>query len=366
MKILLVNNTIFYEENNELFLNKETGNFFIKLSDLGNEISAFQISQLKTEKDTFANFKISNQNIHIYEVKRRRNRIIPFLKSFFVIQKAIMKNDFIYVFYPGPICKVISVLCILYRKPFGLYIRGEQGISTSVSKFILKRATSIFTISPEFTQSIQSFNKNVNTIRPMIGFNEDDIVISRNINLLEKIELLYVGRLVYDKGLFELIDALEILVNMGKNVFLNLVGGGTDYESLIKVVNDKDLSDRVKFHGMISAKEDLEQMYKSCNVFVLPTYHEGFPRVLYEAMIMRIPIVTTFVGTINFLMVDEYNCLEIVPKSADSIVENIEKLLNNPLLTQDIADNGTNTIVKYLSDKKTDHAEQINSQLLKI
>ncbi|MEN5380485.1 glycosyltransferase family 4 protein [Sphingobacterium kitahiroshimense] len=366
MKILLVNNTIFYEENYELFLNKETGNFFLKLSDLGNDVSAFQISQLKTEKDTFANFRISNKEIKIYDVKRRKSRILPFLKSFFVIQKAIIKNDFIYVFYPGPICKVICILCILYRKPFGLYVRGEQGISTSVSKFILKRATNIFTISPKFTQSILAFNKRVNTIRPMIGFTEEDVVSSRNINLAEKIELLYVGRLVYDKGLFELIDALEVLVKRGRNIFLNLVGGGTDYESLIKVVNDKDLSDRVKFHGMISAKEDLEQMYKSCNVFVLPTYHEGFPRVLYEAMIMRIPILTTFVGTINFLMKDGDNCLEIKPKSVNSIVENIDKLISNPVLAQNIADNGANTIIEYLDDKKMDHSEQLNNNLLAI
>jgi len=362
MKILLVNNTIFYEDDKELFLNKETGNFFIKLKELGNEISAFQISQLKTDKDTFANFRISNQNIHIYEVKRRKGRILPFLKSFFVIQKAILRNDFIYVFYPGPICKVISLLCILYRKPFGLYVRGEQGISTRVSEFILKRAASIFTISPKFTATIFEYNKKVNTIRPMIGFSEVDLVTSRRITLIEKIELLYVGRLVYDKGLFELIDALEVLVKKGRNVFLNLVGGGTDYDNLLNHVKEKGLIDRVKFHGMISEKEDLEKVYKSCNVFVLPTYHEGFPRVLYEAMIMRIPILTTFVGTINFLMIDGYNCLEIMPKSVVSIVENIEKLLNDPILSQNIADNGGNTIIKYLSDKKIDHAEQLNSQ----
>lgn len=366
MRILLVNNTIFYEKDGELYLNKETGNFFCKLNSIGNEVSLFQISQLKTEKDNFANFRISNRGIHIYEVKRRKSRIFAFFKAFFVIQKAILRNDFIYIFYPGPICKVISILCILYRKPFGLYVRGEQGISTVVSKFILKRASNIFTISPKFTQNILDFNKKVYTIRPMIGFNEDDIVINRKINLSEQIDLLYVGRLVYDKGLFELLDALEVLVKKGRNVFLNLVGGGTDFDKLLHVVKDKGLIERVKFHGMISEKKDLAEIYKSSNVFVLPTYHEGFPRVLYEAMIMRIPIITTFVGTISFLMTDGYNCLQIVPKSVDSIIENIEKLINNPVLAQGIADNGANTIIEYLYDKKMDHSEQLNSKLSKI
>ncbi|WP_418359212.1 glycosyltransferase family 4 protein [Sphingobacterium detergens] len=363
MKILVVNNTIFYEHKGGLFLNKETGNFFVQLASLGNSISAFQISQLKTESDDFANFNLKDRNVHIYEVKRRGSRIISFLKAFVIMQKAIIDNDFIYIFYPGPICKVISLFCIFYRKPFGLYVRGEQKITTSISKFILKKASKIFTISPKFTQDISALNQNVETIRPMIGFHESDLIKTRRIDFTERIELLYVGRLVYDKGLFELIDALEVLVNEGKNIFLNLVGGGTDLALLMNIVKDKQLGDRVKFVGMVSEKEKLIDMYKRCNIFVLPTYHEGFPRVLYEAMLMRMPILTTFVGTINFLMEDGYNCIQIMPRSMSSIVEGVQKLIQNTSLAQTIADNGVKTILKYLGDKKIGHAEQLNKNL---
>lgn len=359
--ILLINNTIFYEDDGELYLNKETGNFFVQLQNLGNKVSAFQISQPKTDKDSFANFSLSGKGVKIYEVKRKSNRYLAFLKSFFVIQKALLKNDFVYIFYPGPICLIIALLCMLYRKPFGLYIRGEQGINSKLSIKIIKKAKIIFTISPKFTQIISRFNVNTHTIRPMVGFLESDIKQAQTINFDKTINLLYVGRLVFDKGLFELIDAVRILKDKKYDVHLNLVGGGTDYDNLQLKVNALNLKENVTFFGMVSEKQKLINIYNSNDIFVLPTYHEGFPRVLYEAMMMQIPIITTFVGTINFLMKDEYNCLELKVKDINSIVSAVERLISKPQVAQNISDQGRKTIIEYLVDKKIKHVEHLNN-----
>lgn len=359
-KILIVNNTIFYENENELFLNKETGNFFIDLKILGNEISTFQISQPKTNKDSFANFSITDKGVKIYQVKRNKHRFIPFLRSFFVIQKAILQNDFVYIFYPGPICLVISLMCIFYKKPYGLYIRGEQGINSKMSLFIFKRAKVIFTISPKFTQNILSYNINTHTIRPMTGFDEADIVKEKAVNFEKKVNLLFVGRIVFDKGLFELIEAIKILKEKKYKIHLNIAGAGQDFEKLALKVRTEGLIDEVTFHGMISEKSELINLYMKSDIFILPTHHEGFPRVLYEAMMMNIPIVTTFVGTISYLMEDRVNCLMIKAKDINSIVCSIEELIVNPILAQRIADKGRVTIEDYLSDKKNRHSEQLN------
>ncbi len=359
-KILAVNNSPFYEENKSLFLDKETGLFFTGLNELGNAVSLFQISELMTVDASFASFKISDRGLFIYEVKRRNNRFIPFFKSFFVIQKAILKNDFIYVYYPGPICQVITLFCILYRKPFGVYVRGEQGILTFFSRFILRNADIIFTVSPRFSNQIFSLNSNTQTIRPMIGFNESDILKPFDIVFNNSINILYVGRLVFDKGIFELIEALSVLVNNGGNFHLNLVGPGPDAEKLRDFVNIKGLERNVSFFGMVSDSSKIKEIYRNNDVFILPSYHEGFPRVLYEAMMMRIPILTTFVGTIDYIMKDKYNCLKILPKDVNSIVNRVEELVSNAELAQVIVDNGAATILNYLSDKKENHAKQLN------
>jgi glycosyltransferase involved in cell wall biosynthesis len=359
-KILAINNTIFYESKNKLFLNKETGIFFLRLNELGNDVSVFQISQIRTKKDSFANFLISDKGLKIYEVKRENNRLLAFIKSFFIIQKAILKNDFVYIFYPGPICLIIALLSIIYRKPYGLYVRGEQGIFTNLSIKIFKKAQIIFTISPKFTNLISNYNNNTNTIRPMIALSESDIKTKKSINSDKTVNLLYVGRLVYDKGIFELVDAVKKLIEDNYKVHLNLVGDGTDYEKLKSKVKSQNLQEVVNFTGMISDKNKLIDVYKKSEIFVLPTYHEGFPRVLYEAMIMGIPIVTTFVGSIDYLMKKEINCLEIKVRDIDSIVFALKRLIDKPKLANDLTEKARKTVINYLSDKKRNHEEHLN------
>ncbi|MGQ8870459.1 glycosyltransferase [Myroides sp. TSA_177.3] len=367
-KVLLVNNTIFYRDNDELFLNKETGVFFEKIVESGYDVSLFQISQDKLKNDSFANFSLNKNKFKIYEVKRersRRSKIISFFKAFFILQKAILKNDFVYIFYPGPICTVIAILCVLYKKPFGLYVRGEQRINSSISKFIIKKASIVLTISQLFTDKISNINSNVSTIRPMIGFSELDIIVEKNFSNYVSLRLLYVGRIVFDKGVFELVDAVQNLRQKGYNISLSFVGDGPDNKALKKKVSDFQLDDSVSFLGMISDKEELKYIYYEHDVFVLPTYHEGFPRVLYEAMIMHLGIVTTFVGTIDYLMVHNDNCLRIEVRSIDSIVNEVKKLYEDRILLKNIALKGNRTISKYLDGKKSSHAEQLNEFIKK-
>lgn len=364
MKILTINNTIFYYKENKIFLNKETGVFFERLSQLNNEVTAFQIGQPKTDFDNFANFDLkAGQKVKIVMINRNLNRLIPFIKAFFIIPKLIFLNDFVYLFYPGPICQVIACFCILFNKNYGIYVRGEQGIDTKLSRFIIKNAKIVNTISPKFTDQILNINKNSFTIRPMIGFDEEDIIFTRNFDLLKKANILYVGRLVYDKGLFELLSAINILREKFSNIHLTIIGDGPDLIGLKKTVDKLNIQNNVTFTGMISEKEALIEYYKRNDIFVLPTYHEGFPRVIYEALIMRIPILTTFVGTIGYLMKNNNNCIELKPKDVNSIVDGISRVISEQGLAEYLSKTGTETIVNYLVDKKENHANHLNKYL---
>lgn len=363
MKLLFVNNTIFYRRKCKLFLNKETGLFFTSFLKFNKKVSLFQISQQKTDNDNFANFDISQKGLIIFEVKRFKSKLFSFLKAFFKLQIAILRNDFVYIFYPGPICKIIALFCFLYKKPFGIYVRGEQGINDVLSKLILSKAECVFTISPQFTERIKKINDSTFTIRPMISFDESDYFNERNFVSKDMLNVLYVGRIVFDKGIFELYEAIKVLRDNGVDVRINFVGDGVDFDRLSKLIKEDKMGEFVVLSGMISNKDNLKEIYKGSDVFILPSYHEGFPRVLYEAMIMNIPIITTFVGTIDFLMEDKINCLRIEKENINSIVKAIEMLNNSTNLMETIASGGLETIKKYLSDKELSHSELLNKFL---
>ena len=92
--------------------------------------------------------------------------------------------------------------------------------------------------------------------------------------------------------------------------------------------------------------------YKNADFFILPTHHEGFPRVLYEAMITALPIITTtMVGGIPGRMEDGKNCIAIDVKNSKAIVAAIKQLVGNFKLYNSISQEGQNTVLKSLKSK---------------
>ena len=161
--------------------------------------------------------------------------------------------------------------------------------------------------------------------------------------------ILFIGRIEKDKGIFELIEAFKRLIDLGySKIQLNIIGSGKDTQKIISLINDYDLNGLVTLHGNVSDSSKLKAFYMNSDFFILPTYHEGFPRVLYEAMIFRVTIITTFVGSINDLMIDEYNCFKMV------------KIFSNDELIDPILNNATLTVKNYLIENFRSHEDIVN------
>jgi glycosyltransferase involved in cell wall biosynthesis len=165
-------------------------------------------------------------------------------------------------------------------------------------------------------------------------------------------ELLFVGRLEVDKGIRELMQAAEDLRLRGMPFRLWLVGGGPLFHELSARLKDKPLGENVRLVGSVSGKDDLMRFYRSAHMFIFPSYHEGFPRVLYEAMINSLPILTTMVGGISGHMVDGKNCIGIPARSTHSIVEGIERLSGDLQLLNAIGQAGQETVLDVLENNQ--------------
>ncbi len=105
--------------------------------------------------------------------------------------------------------------------------------------------------------------------------------------------LLFAGHVIPTKGICELFEALKSLEN--KKILLHLAGPVT--ENFKKELDSYGINERVVFHGEVSKAEVLSLM-KFADAFVFPTYTEGFPNVIMEAMICRLPVLSTPVGAI--------------------------------------------------------------------
>src|SRR5690606_36274729 len=125
---------------------------------------------------------------------------------------------------------------------------------------------------------------------------------------------------------------------------LQIVGDGSYLDDLKKMAYELKIEEKVDFLGAYNDLELIKSVYLESDVYILPTYHEGFPRTLYEAMIFGTPIITTFVGGIPGIMKDGFNCLKIEPKSVDSIVDQLLLLMRDYQIGAKIAGNGLKTV----------------------
>lgn len=362
MKILIIDNAAVIKRGDTYCTNSLNGLFLTDLISCGNEIAYFQFAS--ENENSISAFDLENNRVKYHPLKLYKNKILMYLFAHLAVIPLILKNDFIYFYYPSSF-KYATYLCRLFGKRYGLYIRGEQGIKNNTSRKIYKRARVIFTVSDYFTNYVNELTgkKLAHTIRPMIPFTEKDIVTDRGYRVIEKYDILFLGRVAKDKGIEELLNAVKILKEKGYNFHLNIVGSGEFLPEAQSLLEKLDISDVACFKGAVQEAEKIKEYYVNADIYILPTYHEGFPRTLYEAMIFGAPIITTFVGGIPGLMKDGYNCREIEPKSVESIVDGLEFAFSNYDKIIEFAENGRVTVAEIVDSKRLTHAQHLNKLL---
>jgi glycosyltransferase involved in cell wall biosynthesis len=197
--------------------------------------------------------------------------------------------------------------------------------------------------SSQLYKSYSKFAKSTFQIRTTT-LSKDDFFIRNNTCKDKTINLLYTGRIDKAKGIFELIDATEILLQYF-NIHLNIVGWeinpGKKLESeLLEIIKSKGISHAVTFHGKKSLGNELNFMYRMADIYLIPSYFEGFPRTIWEAMANSLPVIATNVGGIPDELKDEQDALLINPKSVYEIVSAVKKLINNSDLRKTLIKNG--------------------------
>lgn len=143
--------------------------------------------------------------------------------------------------------------------------------------------------------------------------------------------ILFAGRLVREKGVYELIEAFSRVSGKFPEAVLVFVGTGKEKNALIDLVERKGLHERIVFAGE-KPHEELVCWYTASEVVVLLSHYEGVPNVIKEAMSCCRPVIATRTGGIPELVVDGKSGILVEPGNVDEAVKALEKLLRNPEL----------------------------------
>lgn len=143
--------------------------------------------------------------------------------------------------------------------------------------------------------------------------------------------LLFVGRLAAIKGLPTLFEALALLRDARPDATLTLIGDGPEREALRRTAERMGLGPAVSFAGYRS-QDEVAAALAEADVFVLPSFAEGVPVVLMEAMASCVPVVATRVGGVAELVEDGVSGFLAPPGDVGTLADRIARLLDDPAL----------------------------------
>jgi len=214
---------------------------------------------------------------------------------------------------------------IIWGKPLVVSIRGSDmkrmnsnRIDKLLAKIVFKFCNSAVVISKSFMAQL---NIQFPSVKIVYIPNGIDRTMGSNISIKTKNELfefLYVGNLVLEKGILDLKWAFEKLILTEYKVKLTLIGNGDLKEMLGKWSNEHP--DRIDVKGIVPHDEVMDSMRKS-DVLVLPSYSEGRPNVVIEAMANFLPVMGTNLDGIMELITNEESGLLFCPGDKNKLFE---------------------------------------------
>jgi glycosyltransferase involved in cell wall biosynthesis len=300
--------------------------------------------------------KVHTSEINIHELAKYFNnsskliRFFQYIKIIFRITSAVRLADYIYIFLPGNHGFLASIICIIFRRRFGIYLRG----SINYDLFLpFKKIIPLILKNSEFLLYTAHLPKHLKVIKseavvPMSVLLKTTPSYYKNKNKKNSINILCVTQIIEKKGIFQLLNAFKLLLEISPPYVINLyyVGEGSEKVELNNRIANLNLHNNVCVMGGISDIDRLREIYLQSDIFCLPTeYPEGFPRVLYEAMHFGIPIITTNAGCISEVLTNNVDSIILNDPSAFHIFNALLSIIKNPSLSEMLSSNAHD---KYL------------------
>lgn len=209
--------------------------------------------------------------------------------------------------------------------------------------FILKRADFIICQGESWRRFyfglVGSDEAKFITIQNWIDTSEYFILDNRNSENI--VNVLFLAWVEKSKGIIDLINAAYRLDN--SNIFYHIAGDGNAMAEAKKLVDDYSLTEKFIFYSWVHNNQKLQLLGKT-NIYVLPSYFEGFPNALMEAMASKCAVVATRVGGIVDLIENKENGLLFDAGDVNSLAENLKLLADDKPLREMLALNARNTI----------------------
>lgn len=363
----------------------------IRITTVPISLKVLLTDQLKFMNNYFDVIGVSSKGKELKEVEKEEDiktislnmsREITPLKDFISLIKMIVlllkeRPDIVHTHTPKAgiigmlaswICRVPNRLHTVAGLPVMEAIGNKKKLLLFVEKLTYFCATKVYPNSKGLEEYILENNLTKKEKLKVIGYGSsnginteyfyknDEIIkqsskIKEKYNLKDRFVFSFVGRIVKDKGINELVYSFDKLNKEFENISLLLVG---NYEDTLDPISQKSKEIIKENQNIIEAgyQSDIRPFLVSSDCFVLPTYREGFPNVVLQASSMELPCIVTNINGCNEIIENNKNGLIVEPKSQDELYLAMRRLLDDKDLAKILAQNSRNNIVEKYDRKQ--------------
>lgn len=170
----------------------------------------------------------------------------------------------------------------------------------------------------------------------------------------------FVGRIVKDKGIEELVNSFERLSKNSRNSKLILLGSFEKKNCVSAQVKQKILNNENLLY--FGHQKDIRPYLSLSDAFVFPSYREGLPDSLIQACCFNLPAVATNINGCNEIIINNVNGLLVEPKNCNDLYEKMEKLQNNKELQKRFSEKTRDIVASKFSQREVWNLQFIEYQ----
>jgi len=238
------------------------------------------------------------------------------------------------------------------------FVKHEKGDYKNVEKYenhIFEKANEIVVTSKEMCQNIVRRNKQLKNKISIIPNYVNTELFKPAMNDEKEFDLLFIGRITHQKNIQGLLEALKEI-----NIKALIIGNGDLKKGLIEQYGNLD--GRIFWQNAIPHNE-ISNIMNKCSIYILPSFYEGHPKTLIEAMATGMPVIGANSPGINNLIKDGVNGI-LCETGVSNIQYAIEYLLANPILRKKISKNAyQHALTNYSLSKIVDIEIQVYNKL---
>ena len=220
------------------------------------------------------------------------------------------------------LAKILGKKTVLHShgSDFHIYYDNASRIERALIRYSLRNTDTVIVLSQDWKKKLTEIEPAGNYHVVRNGVDSNKYQVDARV-LHNPVKVLFLGELGERKGVYDLVRAAQILNGSG---FAFVLAGNGDVDGVRTMVRELELDETVSTPGWIGPEEK-QRLLREADVYVLPSYNEGLPISILEAMAAGLPVVSTPVGGIPEAVIEGRNGFLVSPGDASSLADCIHK-----------------------------------------